>query len=416
MGRLDDRNAVVQGILVHLLRSGSVVRILSVAAALRLLWALLVPVELISDPSAYHALTSNLARGLGYAFEEGNPSAFWPPGTAFFYTPFYAVLGIDPRWTLIPNVLLGLYIVYLGIEIARRVFDERIAEVTGWLLAVWPLFIQFTTVMASELLFTVLLLGSLLAWARVQNPWGRGVAVGLLTGCAAYVRPQALPLPIIFGVCEVSRGLPIGRAIWSTGTSVVLSLALIAPWSIRNHQAFGHFVLISANGGAVLWMGNNPESQGNYMPLPERVSHLNDAERDSFLREEAMAHIKERPGLFIRRCLNRLRATWDRETIGVAWNPGLPTASLMPIRIISSLYWWIVGALGLVGFVLWIRRDGWRHVFTEPYVLSSLAFGALYAVSNGNDRYHMPTGPLIAMLAACTLVELKGRGWLASHR
>jgi len=400
---------VVQVILVHLLRSGRVVRILSVAAALRLSWAILVPVELTSDPAAYHALTGNLARGLGYVFEKGDPSAFWPPGTAFFYTPFYAVLGIDPRWTLIPNVLLGLGIVYLGILIARRVFDERVAEVTGWLLAVWPLFIQFTTVMASELLFTVLLLGSLWAWMSIESAWGRGLAIGLLTACAAYVRPQALPLPIIFGVCEVVRGRPMGRAIRSTGTAITLSLVLIAPWSIRNQEAFGRFVLISANGGAVLWMGNNPESEGNYMPLPERVSHLNDAERDSFLREEAIAHIKEHPWLFVRRCLNRLRATWDRETIGVAWNPGLPAASKMPIKLVSSLYWWIVGALGLAGLVVWLRRKGWRHVFTEPYVLSSLAFAALYAVSNGNDRYHMPTGPLIAMLAAVFLVQLRER-------
>ena len=52
--------------------------------------------------------------------------------------------------------------------------------------------------------------------------------------------------------------------------------ATIAPWSIRNNAVFGEFVLLSTNGGPNLWMGNNPDSTGFYMPLPSSVDGLSE--------------------------------------------------------------------------------------------------------------------------------------------
>lgn len=388
--------------------------VLALALGVRLLWALAVPVQLESDCAAYHHLAANLARGLGYVFEEGVPSAFWPVGTSFFYSLWYRIVGVEPGWVVVPNLVCGVLLVFMTMRLAHHGFGEPVAWVAGLLLAVWPLMIQYTTLLASELLFTALLVGAIWAWVAIDGIWLRAVGVGVVTAAAAYVRPQALPLPLILGFCEAVRHRRFRRPALTVAGAWLLTFALILPWSYRNQQAFGSFVLVSANAGVVLYMGNNPDSQGNYMDLPQEMLGGNDAERDRRLRKLAVEHIKERPDLFLKRSLFRLRSTWDRETIGVVWNPALPPSLQMPLKLLSTLWWYAMLLLGGAGAVLWFRRStDWREVLLNPYVVTSAAFAALYTVSNGGDRYHVPTNPLIAMLAAGACVVAARRfGWL----
>jgi hypothetical protein len=107
-------------------------------------------------------------------------------------------------------------------------------------------------------------------------------------------------------------------------------------------------------------MGNNPESTGAYMDLPDK-KFPNEVDRDHYYGREAVNFIRSHPLAYAKLSVRRAITTYGRETIGVVWNErGLGSkykdTSLVTLKRISSAYWWILLVLGLVGIVLVIRR------------------------------------------------------------
>jgi hypothetical protein len=192
---------------------------------------------------------------------------------------------------------------------------------------------------------------------------------------------------------------------------------IIAPWSYRNTQLFGQFTLLSTNNGAVLWMGNNPKSKGGYMPLPEETKGMNESQRNQYLKSLAKEYIKEEPLVFIQRCIIRLIDTHSRESIGVAWNKkGLisryGSSILLPLKIISQLYWLLALGLSLIGIIILGKQHGWLNVIIHPTVVIWVYLAGVHVVIISNDRYHFASIPMIAILAALALeygLDLKAR-------
>ncbi len=394
--------------------------ILLLALMPRLLWALDVPVVPVSDSNAYDIFAQNLAKGLGFGWEAGSPTAYWPVGTSFIYSLFYRAFGHTYVPITIFNIILGLLTIGLSIRLAERWFGPRVAKMTGILLAFWGSQIQFTTVLASEQIFTFLILLALAVWLEDHlNLWIRTGIVGTVLAMAAYVRPTALLIPILLLIIHYANTKNIVKSLTAVLVMFVLMGLLIAPWSIRNTQAFGQFTLISTNSGANLWMGNNPNSTGGYMDLPAETHKMNEAESDRYLKSLAIAHIKEQPVLFGSRIIKRIVDTYSRENISIAWNePGLikryGTWVLLPLKILNQLYWMLMLGLGLVGIWLLGLQKGWFRALTHPTILFWGYFTAVHALIVAQDRYHFPSIPMIAILAGLTLIT--GLDWIVKAK
>ena len=314
------------------------------------------------------------------------------------------------------NLLLSGVIIGVSMHLARTWFNSRIAMITGILLAFWPSQIQFTTVLASELIFTALVLVAMAIWLNEQIDLQlRTVLVGSVLAAAAYVRPTALLIPLLLLLFRWIYKRKIFKTLKATLIIFVLMAVLIAPWSVRNTRVFGEFVTISTNAGANLWMGNNPDSKGGYMPLPLEVKGMNEAKRNNYLKSVAKAYIKEKPLLFLKRCFTRLVDTHSRESIGVAWNEeGLKTRYgewiLLPIKLINQFYWMIVLGLALIGIILLGKKYGWITMISHPTIVLWGYYAAVHAVIVAQDRYHFPSIPMIAILAAFTISSEKHKG------
>lgn len=379
--------------------------VLLVALLLRSAWALAVPIVPMSDGVLYDGFARSIASGRGYAYPDGGPlTAYWPVGAPALYAALYRVFGLSYAVVAAFNVGLGVAIVALARAIALRHFGARVALVTAWLLALWPLLIQFTTVFASELPFLALVLAAIWVWGTERGPLAaRAGSWGALVAAATYVRPTAWPLLVLLPALGFLARRDLGRALLEALVAVLVAAALFAPWVQRNQALFGRFVLVATNGGPNLWMGNNPRSNGGYMPLPDTV-YANEVERDRRLGAEAVAFIRERPLDYLRLSLQRVVITYSRESIGVVWNErGLTerygTAVLLPLKALSALYWWALLALATAGAVRAWRRGtiGWFH----PIWVLSLFFFLIPVLTVGQDRYHVPLDPFLAMFAAC---------------
>ncbi|HAX75275.1 MAG TPA: glycosyl transferase family 39 [Cyanobacteria bacterium UBA11372] len=384
--------------------------IILLALLLRVLWVVAVPVVPISDSHAYDTLARNLASGIGYRWSSyAPPTAFWPVGTSLIYSLLYRVFGFTYLPIVIFNLLLSAIIIFCSMRLAQTWFNRSVAIATGLLLALWPIQIQFTTVLASELPFIALVLVALLLWINDRtNLWLRAILVGILSATATYVRPIAYLIPLLLLFFRWVKTRELFKSLKATAIIFVLMAVLLAPWSIRNTMAFGQFVTISTNGGANLWMGNNPNSTGGFMKLPAEVYGMNEAERDKYLKSVALAHIKEKPLLFVWRCVTRLVDTHSRESIGISWNEsGLKkrygTGILLPLKIINQIFWMSVLGLALSGIVILGLQQGLLTTITHPTVVIWGYFVAIHAIIVAQDRYHFPSIPMIAILAAFTL-------------
>ncbi len=388
--------------------------IVGIAALVRLAWAAWIPIEPVSDSAMYDTFAQRIASGLGYAHPDGSPSAYFAVGPSFVYSLAYRS-GLPPMpLVAFVQALVGAASVAAVMALARLWLPPRPSWIAGGLLALWPSQIQFTTVLASELLFTAVVLVAWLCWERRRGGIvARGLATGVALGLACYLRPVALLLLVPWALARAVQE----RAWRPTAAAALLAVVAmgltIAPWSARNLSAFGEFVLISTNGGANLWMGNHPGTDGRYRRLPPEAAALGELERDAELGGRARAYILSEPVAFVGRTLSKFVRLHDRETIGVHWNERALATRVsetgnLALRGISTLWWWMALAAGLFGLVRWILERGWFGVF-HSLPLTWLYFASVHAVIVIQDRYHFPVIPSVAILAGVGMAWWLGR-------
>jgi 4-amino-4-deoxy-L-arabinose transferase-like glycosyltransferase len=381
---------------------------LGVALLLRLFWAQAVPVDPVSDSLAYRLFAESIASGKGYAYTSGELTVFWPVGASAIYAAVMKVFGYS-HWAAVGvNIVAGMGVVILTYSLTSRYLNREVGIASGWLVACWPVLVQFTTVYASELIFTCLLLSALYVWGSpgLNKTW-KACLWGVLLCAATYVRPTSLPLFFLLPLIEYLENRNWKNAVYSLIVAVVTAAVLFAPWVQRNQKVFGHPVLVSANFGSNFWMGNNPKSQGTYMPLPD-MKFENEVQRDQRLKELALEYITAHPQEYVRLAWKRFISTYDRETIGVAWNEAaisrlMGEGGRRAIKFGSTAYWWLIASIGFVGlgWAFWTRRVG---VFA-PLVVVPAFFFVIPILTVGQDRYHLPLNPFFAVFAAFAFVS-----------
>ena len=378
----------------------------------RLAWAALVPVAPVSDSVVYDAFARSIVAGRGYAFPDGTLTEYWPVGTSAAYALLYALFGVHAWVIAVFQALLGAAIVGLTWRLARHAFGRGTATLAAWLTAAWPVLIEFTTILASELLFLFLILTALNIWISRRPRFApRMILWGASIAAATYVRPTALPLLLMFPVLQwlVDRDR---RALISACALTGLTAALLlAPWSYRSLVRFDRFVLVAANGGVNLWMGNNPASTGGYMDLPD-MRFATEADRDQYYGRTALRFIYTHPVAYLRLAGRRTLITYDRESIGVVWNERGLRAVCGPVaaqnlKRRSSAYWWRLLILGSIGVVLALRRRALAQFW--PLLVALGYFAVFPVLTVAMDRYHLPVDPLLAIFAAYALLDMRER-------
>lgn len=389
--------------------------ILAIGMALRVLWALWVPVMPVSDSWGYHQFARNIVDHGVYGWTATEPSAYWAVGTSAAIA--FTYLFTDSYWgVVLLNLLAGLMIITLTQALAARWFGEAVGLAAMAIVALWPNLIVFTSVLSSELFFLATLLAGLFFWQRPGgNPLVNLIIAGLIWGLAGYVRPVVLLVPVTLALVDLAQGpRRFLRTALEAGIAILLIMLVALPWTARNHRELGAPVMISTNFGPNLWMGNNPDSTGGYMPLPPEVETMGEVERADYLKDQAKQFIVENPGQALKLVAIKLVKLNNRETIGVVWNedalgPMIGNAGMTVMKLIATGYWYLVLIGGFAGIAVLIARQGWLAGLFNPPVALWGYFTALHAVVVAEDRYHMPSSAFIGTLAAVALVAMLQR-------
>ena len=216
----------------------------------------------IGDWWFYHWQAQSIAQGHGFiepwvllGTGQYRPSAIHPPLYPLVLSGFYklglhstlAQRSLGLGFGAITMVLVGL--------LGRRVGGAKLGLLAAGVYAVYPVMIAADGNLMSETLYGALIAGMLLAAVAVLDrpTWRRAALLGALIALAALTRTEALfflpflVLPVAWRAQPTWRGR--GGLVLAAGLGCVV---VLAPWTIRNENVFGRFVLISTNDATVI--------------------------------------------------------------------------------------------------------------------------------------------------------------------
>lgn len=403
-------------------RPGSLPLILLIYLLLRVA-VLAIPLTQFSDASWYMARASSLAEGEGY-IEDGVPTAFWPPGLPMALSVLFRIFGPSPVVAQIFNLACSMGTAWLTLDLGRRLFQsEATGRIALLLLAIYPNNIGYLPLVATEVFYTMLLLGGCWLLVARNSHWSL-VLAGLVFGFATLTKAQSLlVIPIVFGVGTLREKLTLRRisaALAKTFAVVLIALLVVSPWSYRNYKIFGEWVMVSTNGGLHLLSGNNPSARGSYTPddplmssIPRTVATQLDVDKEA--RKRAINWIRENPGPFIALIPSKIFRQWgpDGESEW-AYQAGYGQYAahaiwFRTVRYLNQVYYiGLMLAFAAAGYLLLsgkarvssARLDWWLL----PYALAAYPL-VIAVVFSGQSRFHYPVMPFITMCSAWMLVR-----------
>jgi 4-amino-4-deoxy-L-arabinose transferase-like glycosyltransferase len=225
------------------------------------------------------ALSHSDAAAAGRGYHIGHlPTAYRPVGYSAALAIFVKIFGEDPSVARFFNAGLAVVTLPALFIITRHLTDSTLAGLIAlFIFAFYPSDIGYTSVPLSEQLFSALALSAIAVYLSDPQSLRHAASAGALIAWATLTRPQGILL-----VPTVLLGLVFSRhRVGRYGLVLLTALILtMAPWWIRNANAFGAFVPVSTNGGINLLIGNHPEANGS----SRRDSRFHSREHDHLRR------------------------------------------------------------------------------------------------------------------------------------
>jgi 4-amino-4-deoxy-L-arabinose transferase-like glycosyltransferase len=403
----------------------ALILILLLALIVRLGLVLAVPTQPISDFKEFDRLASGLLTGRGYVNENGQPTAYRPPGYIFFITGIYAIFGHHDIAIRLVNILLGMLACWLTYYLANELFNRRTALLAACLMAVFPSLVAWTNILANENLFIPLTLGILITFIKavktiaIRWPWLAGC--GVLTGLAVLTRPASLLLPIsmVIGMILVewravsSSGLKwLAKPVAIAVVLYALVFVTILPWTIRNQMVFGRFVLVSTEGGITFLSGHNIGALHAEYSLDGPVFDQLNAEKldevsyDSRAYQLAFQFIQKNPGIELRLLAYKMFNFFKDDVSGITYNDlsaihPLPNWLIGASKGIAEIFYLVILVSAIIAFFL-KRFPGERWYILLPVFI--LMWTVFHLAFYGKDRFRLPLTPELVILAAVTIL------------
>lgn len=422
----------------------TVVGLAALAGLLARVWTvLLAPAPHFAADDLFDRLAWNLVSHRTFTLDGVNPAAHVGPLYPAVLACFYAILGHRPEWVPALHIVFDLTASFCLYRVGTLLWGSWVGVWTAALFLLYPAYWTYDPRIRSEALLTLLSCGwvwASVACAHTPATW-RYVMLGLLAGLTILCKPVVLVLACLLAGLAWVGAVPLSRKVAYAALYLATSLAMVAPWSVRNYVAFHDVIPVSAGIGAGLWMGSDPVSRGSW-PMPaerERAlwdsagitplpyAHaMYDVATDRLLREKGWARIKSDPAAYIGLSMARVWDFWIGNSFYVENGQG---------GIVSGLWQdaaergWLVAAYSLTKRLIlvptmmaaalwsaWCFRERWRELLPLYAFPVGLTLGYVpFTVEAG--RYALPVLPCLMVLSVAWATRaLTTRSFLSSGR
>jgi 4-amino-4-deoxy-L-arabinose transferase-like glycosyltransferase len=225
------------------------------ALALRLLFYFKFP-HVVGDSLIYGDIAKNwLDHGVfGLSHPEG-PSPTWIrlPGYPAFLALCFALFGREHyNAVLLAQIVIDVVSCFFIADLARRTVSERAARFAFLLAALCPFTANYTVAPLAETLsifFTAVALdcavAGLSASEENRNSWPVWVGCGVAVAAGILLRPDGGILLIAIGLFLLwriwKRPEERARLFWAGALVLVIAIAPLVPWTLRNWRDFHRF-------------------------------------------------------------------------------------------------------------------------------------------------------------------------------
>jgi 4-amino-4-deoxy-L-arabinose transferase-like glycosyltransferase len=385
------------------------------------------------DALTYNTIALNLIHERCFCLAAHTASVTRAPFWPWLIAGIYSLTGQDNAHARLFLCFIGAgtcTIVYLW---ARDVFSKRIGIITGIVAALYPGLFIYDGWLYAESIYTFLLLAFGYCLARLQHTarlrWA-GLS-GLALAAASLTRPNGLiylGLLVVWAVLVIrARLLPWRTTVPGVLIVTLLTVGLVAPWTVRNYTVSHTFIPVATGSGTVLAGAYNNVVLANQQfgypggyrglwvspydirpPIFRRgyphCGYTCDSYEEAYVRRWIRAHPAQTLELFGLHFINMWRPYTSEEGLPVREFPDRASSKILwdmmnvlPIPII------LLAFLGLL--VTWRQR---RQQLLLP-VLLLLADIAQCIVFYGSSRFRAPIEPILVLLAGGAL------WWLAQR-
>jgi 4-amino-4-deoxy-L-arabinose transferase-like glycosyltransferase len=377
------------------------------------------------DQISYDMLAQQVLEGHGFTVAKtwwpetpaGQPTAHWSYLYTLYLVAVYGVAGYHPLIARLSQaVLAGFLMPWLVYRLGNRHFSTKVGLVAAAFVAVYAYFVYYAATLMTETFYIMAILWVLDLVGQLGKPQSltltRGFLLGLALAIAVLLRQVFLLfVPILFGWLlwrsffdQAKPVVQMVKVLIITTTVLVLA---IAPWTLRNYQVFGRFVLLNTNAGFAFFWGNHPIHGYNFIAIlpddgpsyqdliPLELKSLNEAELDQALLKRGLGFIQADPARYVILSISRLKdyfEFWPSSKSGLISNVS---------RLISfGLMWPFMG----YGLILGLRRTCLSEVLI--LYLFMIIYTFIHLLSWALIRYRLPVDAILLVFASVTIVEL----------
>jgi len=334
--------------------------------------------------------------------------------------PGYAVFlalaqWLGAHWYLSLVVCLQMLFDYCVALLLLFLGNRETSTEAGWLAGVlWLVFppaVVISTWIASETLFTTLLVLSMVMLIRSfsqQRGVGLSFAAGLTLGVTTLVRGTTLLLPVFFFAISCFQGIP-KRLLKCTLFFIGMCL-LVFPWTLRNLYVLGEPLIVNAAFGTVLFQGSRSKyftiegMSRNYPVLRRQAAEeglVEPTDRKATSQDrwyfnlglrEYRIRLEQEPWSFFPFVIHKFARLWYGMETGIFYKQlilGICSLLVVPIGIFQIWFW---------------RRD---HLHLSMILsLLLLYFVILHLISLPLLRYMIPLYPFLIFSASHQYIKL----------
>ncbi len=350
-------------------------------------------------PNVYgepYLVAKNIVAGKGFVFAYPFTA---PEVLTCYITPLYTYLQVPFLWSGIGErgiQVMNLLLLQAGCFVTYRFFRQfTTREVCISSFAALSFYIPFWalsyTLEPNSLNLLLLVLTVSNVYSLAKSPTRKGwLSLGVLFGAQLWVRPDILIGLAMFGAwLLIYATLKRRETLGGLAMAAIIGLLMISPWTARNYSIFHKFILVSANSGFNLFMGNSSASTGeisDQAPTAESIRLTNmiseysrthdQVEVDEYCQKLAQDWIVGHPGEAFTLDLKKLQYHWlGRSELGTQYH--FAYGALTGIYRAMTL---VLLAFGLYG--LFVLKDRFARSLILTICIYSSAVSTIFFVQS----------------------------------
>ncbi len=341
-----------------------------------------------------------------------------------FLVAIYSIFGVNFTPVYAVQMLLGSLIPVALYYMVLKLLSKKTAILASLIAACYPTFIFYDVLLMKESLGLFLCVAAF--WSIITAVYSSKSVwllfpTGILYGLAVMTRGNLLLFSPFLVVWILFSVHPIETMKKRIKASVILAAGVtlaILPVSLRNYFVGGEFVLLTAQGGANFFLGNNPESDGasgrpkfiRKTPVYEKDDFRAEAEKrlgrplsakevDDYWFEQGIRFIKEQPAAFLKLTLRKFLLFFNYFEIPDNYNIYY-FHKISPILKMPFIRYGLIVPLALTGMLMnsgKFRKLMLLYLFIIVYAGTVIIFH-VYA------RYRLTAAPFFIIFAASALI------------